>query len=518
MEKKYYFAFPVCLSFLLLFAIDCPILKEQKPDWANAGVRGGIPEYPASIHDVTYYGAKGDGQTDDTQAILTAMNACPDRHAVIFPAGTYLIIDSLNITRPIVLRGDSPTTTRINSQHEWAAINVNSDWAGVEDMHVHTDWQWEGIQGEKIVFNQAKDSWVKNIETTGYTYYHILINGGTHCEIRDSYIHNNEEDMNIPEFSSYGVSILDGDASYHLVENNIFDWFRHNMNIEEFYGSDPKQNVFGYNFCWYTYTFTGSLFSATTTLEFHHNSVFYNLAEGNVVEQVGFQSNGHHYNTIFRNRITNGGVSAGDSNYIIGNELTEIKNPGSSMAGFGGNNIRGYYGEYIIYGNWITDTADPGLDFPIPNNSLPSSKYLTSRPDWFGDLDWPCYGSDLMPGNTRRSPAEVRYWTIKFPETNIPHIVNSGLQGDEVKLEWTFTPTYNGPVDYIICRSVDGNNYKRIGETYDTEYTDTLAEPGTYHYYIRARNHEGGKNHNGDVNGLDLGGESEPSNVILIPY
>ena len=125
MKKKYYFAFPVCLSFLLLIAIDCPILKEQKPDWANAGVRGGIPEYPASIHDVKYYGAKGDGQTDDTQAILAAMNACPDRHAVIFPAGTYLIIDSLNITKPIVLRGDSPTTTRINSQHEWAAININ---------------------------------------------------------------------------------------------------------------------------------------------------------------------------------------------------------------------------------------------------------------------------------------------------------------------------------------------------------------------------------------------------------
>ena len=246
--------------------------------------------------------------------------------------------------------------------------------------------------------------------------------GTNHCEIRDSYFHNCAADTNIihdptmdyPYFSSYGVHILGGGASYNLIENNIFDWFRHSMVIQEFDGSSPKNNVFGYNYCGVTFTADGTHFSATTTMEFHNNSVFYNLVEGNVVEQVGFQSDGHHYNTIFRNRINNGGVSLGYSNYCIGNEFTEIKNPGSSMSIYG-NSPRGYFDDYIIHGNYVTDPPD-GLswDPSITEHNIPNSCYLSGKPDWFGDLEWPPYGGDMMPGNTRQNPAEARYWAMQL--------------------------------------------------------------------------------------------------------
>ena len=89
------------------------------------------------------YGAVGDGATDDTDAILEAIAACSEDHAVFFPAGTYLITEGLTLTRPIVLRGNSPESSHIIARFETGdyagAINVNFDWAGIED--IHNSWQ-----------------------------------------------------------------------------------------------------------------------------------------------------------------------------------------------------------------------------------------------------------------------------------------------------------------------------------------------------------------------------------------
>ncbi len=236
-----------------------------------------------------------------------------------------------------------------------------------------------------------------------------------------------------------------------------------------------------------------------------------NLVEGNVLEQVGFQSDEHTYNTLFRNRITNGGINGNNlSNYFIGNEFTEIKNPFSSQARWG-NNPSGA-GEGIDHGNYVTEPYS-GLtwDSDIENQDLPDSYYLTERPSWFGDLDWPPYGGDLMPDNMKRNPAEVRYWTIHYPEKS-----HSGLKaevtGNEYTLSWTNNST--NEVDFIVCRSTDNLNFHRIGYTYKASFTDTVAEAGSYYYYVRARNHLGGRNYHGELFGIDPGGESDPSNVI----
>lgn len=49
--------------------------------------------------DVTQFGAKGDGVTDDTDAIQLAIHVCPAGGRVLVPKGTYLI-------RPLVLKSD----------------------------------------------------------------------------------------------------------------------------------------------------------------------------------------------------------------------------------------------------------------------------------------------------------------------------------------------------------------------------------------------------------------------------
>ena len=69
-----------------------------------------IPTIP-QVTNIKSYGAKGDGQHDDSQAFLDAI-AATDRGAIFIPAGRYKISQILEIKKSgIVLRGASPVET-----------------------------------------------------------------------------------------------------------------------------------------------------------------------------------------------------------------------------------------------------------------------------------------------------------------------------------------------------------------------------------------------------------------------
>jgi len=103
---------------LFIFIINMNIYSQESIltddriiDW-SPGMPGGIPDYPVGVN-ITDYGAIGDGITDDTQALLDAIEACPDSHAVIIPAGEYLFTQRIFIRKPIVIRGEGPDQTFI---------------------------------------------------------------------------------------------------------------------------------------------------------------------------------------------------------------------------------------------------------------------------------------------------------------------------------------------------------------------------------------------------------------------
>ncbi len=502
----------ICLFMVVYTSTFAQILPSGSlGDWSNAGVQGGIPKYPNGVN-VLDYGATGGGTVDDTDAIIAAIAACDNEEAVFLPAGTYLVQRTLNIDKPIVLRGEGLDSTHIIARHSNLGVLISSDRAGLEDLHFYTDWpEFDGNSGQKIQLYQTENSWVKGIEANGYCYWQINLIGTHHCEIRDSYIHSDPEDT-LEILNTYGIMIIDGNASYNLVENNIFDWCAHNLLIQEFDGSDPSNNVFGYNFSWVTYR-SGLTppWSAATSMEFHNNSVLYNLVEGGMFDVGGFQSYGHHHNTFLRCRATQAGLFLGETNYAIGNELTEKKYPD-----FGGlNRIDPKAGGHIIHGNYI---AGSGIqwDPTISDHNIPDSYYLSGRPEWFGDLDWPCYGGDLMPGNRRRSPAEVWYWSRMFPEET-PSNLQGSNPGNDVVLTWNRESDPGREIDYIICKSRDNVHFYRIGETANTSFTDTEAENGHNYYYIRARNYLGGRNPLGELTiGDGLGGESDPTETIHV--
>src|SRR5260370_22764232 len=95
-------------------AVDAPgsvIPLARRTTW-NPGIPGGIPTLTticATINAATY----GNGTTDATAAIQSAISACPPGQVVFLPAGTYATSSTLNIDRGIVLRGAGPALSKI---------------------------------------------------------------------------------------------------------------------------------------------------------------------------------------------------------------------------------------------------------------------------------------------------------------------------------------------------------------------------------------------------------------------
>src|SRR5215203_375181 len=86
------------------------------PDFSYAGYRAGEAELPApqAVWDLKRdFGARGDGRTDDSQALLNAVRAI--RRGVLYiPKGTYVIARRIDIARgDLILRGAGPKETTL---------------------------------------------------------------------------------------------------------------------------------------------------------------------------------------------------------------------------------------------------------------------------------------------------------------------------------------------------------------------------------------------------------------------
>jgi Pectate lyase superfamily protein len=113
------------------------IPADRRIDW-SPGIPGGIRNYTSLINVRNApYNAKGDGITDDTAAIQSALNAAQNGQVVYLPTGTYNVSSTLSwANKQIVLRGDGPAATRIISSAygNLIYINTSSDrgsWIGI---------------------------------------------------------------------------------------------------------------------------------------------------------------------------------------------------------------------------------------------------------------------------------------------------------------------------------------------------------------------------------------------------
>lgn len=123
------------------------------PDFSFAGYRSGeapIPDVPikSSVRD---FGAKGDGETDDTQAFIKAIEAT-NNGAILIPAGRYKITEILYIRKPnIVLRGEGTdkSTLFFPKGLEQVKPNIGATTTGTPT----SNYSWSGgfiwVQGQQ---------------------------------------------------------------------------------------------------------------------------------------------------------------------------------------------------------------------------------------------------------------------------------------------------------------------------------------------------------------------------------
>jgi len=101
--------------------------KSRLPDFSFAGYHSGevpLPEVPV-VSNVRNFGAKGDGDHDDTTAFVRAIEAT-ESGAILVPAGRYVITDILWIKKPgIVLRGEGPDKTILDFPRSLEDVRPN---------------------------------------------------------------------------------------------------------------------------------------------------------------------------------------------------------------------------------------------------------------------------------------------------------------------------------------------------------------------------------------------------------
>ena len=104
------------------------IPADRRTAW-NPGIPGGIPSR-TTICATVDAAAYGDGSTDATAAIQSAIDGCPEGQVVLLPAGTYRLTSNLEIKKGIVLRGAGPALTRLRATLPPSSVAVIYLWSG----------------------------------------------------------------------------------------------------------------------------------------------------------------------------------------------------------------------------------------------------------------------------------------------------------------------------------------------------------------------------------------------------
>ena len=160
-----------------------------------SGSEGNIVISPENIdpHNVKYYGAVGDGVTDDTEAIRSALNS---GLAIYFPEGTYIISEEITSVAPsLVGLGESNCVLKFTTT---AAKITNSKW---------------NVTFSNLRFNASSD------KTSGF----LLTTTGPYCKVIGCrFLAENCNGIEIDGASSYvsGCSIEVGRTAITVLGND----------------------------------------------------------------------------------------------------------------------------------------------------------------------------------------------------------------------------------------------------------------------------------------------------------
>ncbi|GEM_PF-2530851 len=163
--------------------------------------------------NVKDFGAKGDGKSDDTNAVLKAVISAKQNFTskkqtalLYFPSGTYLVNKSINCDKYLSISGEFTNTSIIRM--------IASD----QELIV-----LENIRDESIIYNSY--NYIKNISLQGPVYNALPLTVKDKINVQKSVgikiygLRTRIQDIQIDGFLNTGIDIR---ASYYTYINNVF--------------------------------------------------------------------------------------------------------------------------------------------------------------------------------------------------------------------------------------------------------------------------------------------------------
>ena len=314
---------------------------------------------------------------------------------------------------------------------------------GIEDLTIDCN----NSVGQPIRFISADRCWVKDVEVKGVASSdrgQILIYKSFQCEVRRCYIH---DVSGFPTQQDGYAVCFDYGASNCLLVDNIA---RRVASLNESNGAAANAYIYNYAMDQQRATYSGQGLFIN-----HGPHGFMDLYEGNIVYNVsndGYHGSGSHH-TAFRNNIN--GVNSnpmysgywhminlcrgsyyhtivgniiGDSSWTVENYDFPVGGSGQGVYRLGFPNVENNsLTPAIVWANYDAGYPDPNVaatllrhgnydyfskatvwDDTISSRTIPNSLFYSTKPDYFGALQWPPIGPDVS-GLVNAIPAKARW-------------------------------------------------------------------------------------------------------------
>ena len=176
--------------------------------------------------NVKDYGATGDGVTNDTTSIQNALFASPDAKTVYFPAGTYMINNTLKIPDGITVKGEGNSSIIKLMDNSTVGVDplgttaysvlTNSNWTvgqrniQIKDIVIDANKSNNSQAMRGIILYNAKDALIDNVTVKNVKLYH----GMFLFKMRDATISN----CTVTNFDGDGICIEK--STYCVVSGN----------------------------------------------------------------------------------------------------------------------------------------------------------------------------------------------------------------------------------------------------------------------------------------------------------
>ena len=210
-----------------------------------------VGPFPSWANVQTMYGAKGDGTTDDTAAIQAALNDLGSATTTLyFPAGTYLITKTLNLSNKIYVNiiGEDPSDTKIiwggPSSATSTMLYINGmaysridrlTFNGQGVANVAVDQSWDDSTGYFDTQNQYADDTFENVGT-GFRCGNLGYGCAETSMLRDQYLNDDVAGVAMKNYNALdmwvwdslfrndasGVTNYPGAGNFHVF-NSIFE-------------------------------------------------------------------------------------------------------------------------------------------------------------------------------------------------------------------------------------------------------------------------------------------------------